>query len=465
MRKQLSKTEQYRQQLLAPCVRGDANAPAVLQQNRYHPCFPHSLQQQEPPLTQLSSPSTYSPSWVIGLSVAQLISWGSIFYTFALLVQPLESALGLNRVESSLGFSLSLLVEGLMAYPVGLWIDRGLERRVMTLGSLLAGVLLVAHSQITTAAAFYATWMGLGFAMACMLYSPAFAVVTRRFPADFRRAIIVLTFLGGLASTVFIPLGAWLIAQWGWREALLWLAALQFLVCAPLHAVLLRGAPPAKAHHATGGAPAKGHLKQLMRSKVFVLLAIFMVLMTAATAALPAHMISLLREHGLAESWVIAVPALIGAFQVLGRLLLYFLEHHFDIHQANRWIPALIPAGLLALLLSPLVESAHQSIVVVFVVLFGVGNGMLTIVKGTAIAQYVSAHSVAALNGALGFPLALSRAAAPLALGWAWELYAGYAPGLWVVLALTVAGVFALVAAQSLALRHPQRCASRAPPP
>ena len=131
------------------------------------------------------------------LSLAQLISWGSIFYTFALLMAPLERELGLSRAESSVAFSLALLVEGLMAYPVGRWIDRGHERIVMTTGSLLAGVCLLLHSQVTGVTGFYAVWAGLGAAMAGVLYSPAFAVVTRRFPNDFRRAIITMTFLGG----------------------------------------------------------------------------------------------------------------------------------------------------------------------------------------------------------------------------------------------------------------------------
>ena len=92
--------------------------------------------------------------------------------------------------------------------------------------------------------------------LAATLYNPVFAVVTRRFPHDFRRAIITLTFLGGLASTVFIPLSAWLIQSLGWRHALWVLAALQLLVCAPLHAVRLRDAPPA---------PAIGHRRRRRR--------------------------------------------------------------------------------------------------------------------------------------------------------------------------------------------------------
>lgn len=93
------------------------------------------------------------------LSLAQLISWGSVFYTFTVIMGPLERDLGLTRVQSSLGFSLALL----------------------------AGLCLLAHGRVTHIAGLYAVWMGLGLAGAGMLYAPMFAVVTRRFPQDFRR--------------------------------------------------------------------------------------------------------------------------------------------------------------------------------------------------------------------------------------------------------------------------------------
>ncbi len=392
--------------------------------------------------------NTYQRGLVGWLSLAQLISWGTIFYTFALIMGPVETELALTRVEVSLAFSLALLAEGVLAYPVGRWIDRGHERVVMTAGSLLAGLCLVALAHVQSLLGFYIAWAGLGAAMAAILYTPVFAVVTRRFPLDFRRAIITMTFLGGLASTVFIPLTAWLISGWGWRVAMLSLAALHVLVCAPLHLLQLRHAPPDRLRAEAGDTPSDRGLAALLRTPAFLLVACFLVLMTAVATALPAHMISLLREHGLSEAWVIAIPASIGAFQVLGRLLLYFFEHHFDLHLANRVIPALIPIGLLALLVAPWAGSAHTGLVVVFVVLFGMGNGMLTIVKGTAMAQYVSRDHVASLNGALGVPLALARAVAPLALGWMWSAPVGYGHGLWALLIAALVGVAALAWAQ-----------------
>jgi MFS family permease len=396
----------------------------------------------------IPAPPTHNRRLVGWLSLAQLISWGSVFYTFALLLEPVERELGLTRAQSSLAFSLALLAEGIFAYPVGRWIDRGHERLVMTAGSLLVGACLLLHSMVQSAAAFYLVWIGLGAGLAATLYNPVFAVVTRRFPGDFRRAIITLTFLGGLASTVFIPLSAWLIRSIGWREALWVLAALHLLVCAPLHAIQLRGAPPAlPPGGATLGKPTAS-ASAYLRSPPFLLIGVFVVCMMGITAALPPHMISLLRGNGLAETWVIAIPASIGVLQVLGRLLLFFFEHHFDVHLANRLIPTLIPMGLAALLAG----AGYPWAALLFVLFFGLGNGMLTIVKGTAIAQYVNREHVASLNGALGLPTAVARALAPFMLGVLWTQESGYAPGLWLLLAMGIVAALALMLAQRKAL-------------
>jgi len=395
-------------------------------------------------------------NFILGLSLAQLISWGSIFYTFALLIGPIELALGVSRAQSSVAFSLALLAEGLCAYAIGRWIDRGHERLVMVLGSVLAGSCLVLHTFVTGLAGFYLIWTALGVAMSATLYTPVFAIMTRRFPNDFRRAIITMTFLGGLASTVFIPLTAWMISAWGWRGALWGLASLHFLVCLPIHAWFLRDAPRSVVTTTTAAAEPVA-LGPLLVSAPFLMVGTFIVLFMAATAALPAHLVSLLRERGMAETWAIAVPASIGVLQVGGRLLLYFFENRFDVHAANRFIPCLIPLGLVALLLAPLLGTGSAALVLVllFVVLYGAGNGMLTIVKGTAIAQYVSREHVASLNGALGLPLALTRAAAPLVMGLLWQPDVGYRNGLWLLLVMSAVAIAMLLLAQRRVLASP----------
>ncbi len=396
-------------------------------------------------------PHHYDRRVVGWLSLAQLVTWGSVFYTFALLMEPVESELGLTRAQSSLAFSLMLGVDGLLAYPVGRWIDRGHERAVITGGSLLIAIGLALHTQVSGLLSFYAVWMLLGAGLAASAYNPVFAAVTRRYPLDFRRAIITLTFLGGLASTVFIPLTAWLIEALGWRSALGVIAALPLVVCVPIHLRLLRDAPPpppAASHEAAASrADETAERLRLMRSTPYLLVAFFVVTMMGVSAALPAHMVSLLRESGFPNAWVVLVPASIGVIQVAGRFLLFVLERESDPHAANLIIPLLVPLGLLVLL------AAGQSIglALLFVLLFGLGNGMITIVKGTAVAQYVSRTHVGALNGAMGLPIAIARACAPWLMGLLWTPAAGYTTGLWVLVGVSVAAALAMWAAQRAA--------------
>ena len=87
----------------------------------------------------------------------------------------------------------------------------------------------------------------------------------------------------------------------------------------------------------------------------------------------------------------------------------------------------------------------------VFVVLYGLGNGMNTIVKGTAMAQYVSRAHVGRLNGLLGLPTALARATAPLTLGLLWSPEHGYTLALWWLLVASLLGTAALWLAQAQA--------------
>ena len=368
----------------------------------------------EPPTTALER---HEPprGFVLWLSIAQLISWGTLFYTFSLLLGHFEGDLALSRVDASLSFSLALLCEGLLAFAIGRLIDAGKARVVMCAGSLLAALTFLGMSFVQTQWQLYLAWIVAGIAMSATLYAPAFAILIRRYPENYRRAIITLTFLGGLASTVFIPLTAILIAQLGWRGALLVLSALHLFVCLPIHAYWLRNEPVAHAHVHTDARS----LRDFTREFPFWGLATFFVLFAGITSAMGTHMVPMLSERNLPTAWVIAIPASIGVLQVIGRFVLYVTEKHIDVHAANRWIPATLPAAIFILALG----LASPAAALLFALLYGLANGMITIVKATAMAQYVSRERAASLNGLLGLPTAVVRALAPsaLALMWTWS--------------------------------------------
>ena len=165
--------------------------------------------------------------WVIAvmLGITQTITWGIVYYGFSSFLPAQEAELGWSRGEMSGALSVAMLLSGLAAAPVGHWLDHHGPRLSMTLGTVAAVALLVVLSQVTSLGQFYVIWALLGLVMATVLYEPAFVVITAWFERQRTRAMMIVTLMAGLASTIFFPVAAWLIELMGWRPAMLALAA------------------------------------------------------------------------------------------------------------------------------------------------------------------------------------------------------------------------------------------------
>ncbi|MGZ8254563.1 MAG: MFS transporter, partial [Burkholderiaceae bacterium] len=273
-----------------------------------------------------TDPSTPPPSRaafgiVCALGIAQIISWGSLYYAFSFLITPLMQASGGTKPSVFAAFSFGLLVSGLLSAPVGALIDRVGGRGVMTAGSIVGAVLLALLSQVHSVFALYAVWAGLGVVMAATLYDPAFAVITRLFASDYRRAITMLTLFGGFASTVFWPLTQFLIAEIGWRNALLVLALLNLVVCAPLHWWVLPGNGGGSGRPWVAGRAAPGAFRAALRTPVFYLLTIAFTGNALVFSATQVHLMSMLQDKQLSAGSAALVGAMIGPMQVTGRVL------------------------------------------------------------------------------------------------------------------------------------------------
>lgn len=177
------------------------------------------------------------------LAVTEVTSWGVLYYAFAAFLVPMQQELGWSRTALTGAYSLGLLVSGLAAPLVGRWLDRHGPRALMTLDSTAGTILLLVWASVGNLVAYYLVWVGIGLAMAATLYEPAFAVLTKWFERERARALLLVTLAGGLASTIFLPLSAWLIGAQGWRGALLTLAAVSALFTIVPHALVLRRRP------------------------------------------------------------------------------------------------------------------------------------------------------------------------------------------------------------------------------
>ena len=354
-------------------------------------------------------------SWSVPiLGVTQVISWGILYYAFGVMAPAIRADLGVSPAQLYGAFSWAVLVAGLAALPVGVLIDRHGGRRVMAAGSLVAGTGMLVLGASRGLAAYYFAWSVIGLGMAMTLYDAAFATLNRSLRESSRRAISNVTLAGGLASTAFWPLTAWLLARQDWRDTCFAFAALLLAVCAPLHCLLDDGAPRTVTGTATAAAQDQGHdsLRQAMARPLFWRLAAVFATQAFVFSALSVHMVPLIRKIGHPEHLAVALAAAIGPMQVIGRLAERTLAARASPQRVAAWTFAALPLALLVLY----TLGASVGAVAVFCVLYGMSNGVLTILRGT-LPQALFGHThYGAIAGALAAPSLLAKAGAPVLL-------------------------------------------------
>jgi hypothetical protein len=249
--------------------------------------------------------------------------------------------------------------------------------------------------------------------MAATLYDPAFAALNQLTHEHFRRAVTVLTLFGGFASTIFWPLTHALMVPLGWRDTLLVYAALHLLICLPIHAWALR-----RAH---GKVLAAGEVLPTRNdgtvnspsasSRTFLWLALSFIAASFVVSVVGVHMISLLTASGLSASDAVLIGMLMGPMQVAGRLVeMGFLSRVKATH-VGLGAFALLVLGAVCLLLA----DGSMLMAIAFVAAYGCGNGVLTIVRGTAPAEMIGRAGLGALLGRLSRGAMIAKAVAPAA--------------------------------------------------
>jgi hypothetical protein len=380
--------------------------------------------------------------WVLGLT--QIIAWGAIFYSPVLLVPLIGAERGWSLSFSMAGFSLALLVAGLVAPTVGRSIDRYGGHVVMAIGALVSAAGLLGLGAASDRVGYLAAWIVVGAGLGASLYDPAFASLGRIFGAAARRPIAVLTLAGGFASTVGWPATQLLIGTVGWRGAYLVYAALMAVVCAPLYAFALPRTRAAALPAAPGAArqtaaPLPPH------GIAFILVAAAFTSYAFVPSALSAHLLAVFGRAGIDAATVVLIGALFGPAQVVARVI--ELAFGRDVHPL--WV-ARFAVGLLVVAFALLGAFGISPVAAaIFALMFGAANGLVTIARGALPLALFGSDGYGRLMGRIsGFWLAM-QSAAPLAMAFVAERVSDQA-------ALMVACGFSVIALGCLAaIRRP----------
>jgi MFS family permease len=393
-------------------------------------------------------PRYYGWRLVWGLGLTTVISYGTTQYLFGVLVVPVQAETGWSRGAISGAYSLSYLFAGVLGIVIGRVVDRRGARALMTAGSAIGGLSLVALSRAHTLWQFYLLWAGgLGLAMALTFYSITFTVITNWFVRRRGSALAWLTLLGGLASPLFIPLAGVLVPRLGWRGTVVVLGLTQLLIALPIHAVILRRRPEDLGLAPDGDAVREGDrpldgelLSNALGRTAFWTLTLSSALSLLAGATLGAHQIAYMIGRGYDPVLAATLAGMVGLASLPGRYLFNLLSERLRPQDLLALCGAIQVLGVLILLFANSVAW-----LLAFVVLYGLPFGAISPLRASALADHVGRRAYGAISAVQGVPIAVAGAAGPLLAGLLYDRLHTYqlafslAAGAFALAALTVA--------------------------
>lgn len=363
--------------------------------------------------------------WTIG--VGQCVGWGVLYYAFGVLLVPVERELAVARWIVAGAFSTALLLSAIAAPTIGQWTDRGHGPAVMLAGGLSASGLLAIWAACPGIWVSYAAWSGLGLCMAAILYEPVFAIVGRAIgdAKDRLRAIATITVFGGLASTVFLPLTAWLVEHEGWQRAVYLLAVCLALVTLAVHrSVFIDGAFRSQK---SAVAPARDSVEK-DRVGLGTLTVIF-ACSSFVGSALATNLVPALMERQFSATTAATFAALFGVMQLPGRVMVMNAKFSLSSSQMIWSSLGLQTAGLAALAIG-----SSPYLIATGVSLFACGSGLATIARPYLVLVLYGAAQAGHINGRIarwqqvaraGGPVGAAAMAASTGYGWVFAVLAG----------------------------------------
>ncbi|MDE1164764.1 MAG: MFS transporter [Pseudomonas sp.] len=338
--------------------------------------------------------------------MAQIIAWGGSFYLIAVLAAPVVQDTGWSQAWVYGSLSLAILISGLLAPRVGHLVARIGGRTLLLASAPTLALGLVLLSIAPSLPMFVASWVVIGLGMAAGLYDVLFATLGKLFGKNARSAITQVTLVSGFCTSITWPLVATLVAHLGWRGACLAYALLLMGVVLPIYWRCVPRHEPVTAAKAAAQ-PAQA----LPQGKVFWLLTASFTLAAVIFTAISVQLISLLQAQGLSLVAALGIAALIGPSQVAARVVeVLFGRQAHPIWSALGSV-LMVAAGLLCIHFA-------SGLAVLGIIVYGVGSGIRSIVRGTLPLALFGPAVYAVVLGRIARPTLIAQALTPIVGGY-----------------------------------------------
>lgn len=386
--------------------------------------------------------------WVIvsyGI-VATCIGVGTLT-SLSVFLQPVAAELGASRAGVSSVSTLGFLAMGVGGFIWGTLADRFGTRAVVLAGGVLLGVGLLAASQardLTELQIAYGLVVGLA---AGSSFAPLTALTSSWFDRHRSLAVALVSMGLGMGTITIAPLASVIIEAYGWREALMTLSGLAFLIIVPGSLILRQPPQTPAAEIPVGGSDVDMTVGQALRTPQFAAIALTFFCCCAAHSGPILHMVSFASLSGAAPLAATGMLTIAGAGGLIGRIAMGLAA---DRYGAQR----VLIAGLALQAVTIASYAVIHDLMGLFAlsVFFGIAYGGVMPLYAVIVREYFGARIMGTAFGAVTMVSSVGMALGPLVGGWLYDQYANYVG---MFLSAGVVGLGAVLIA--MAFRPPTR--------
>lgn len=363
----------------------------------------------------------YLPS--IGLGLTQIVGYGTLMYAYSVLLPYMAEDLDMSLSTVFGVLSLALFFGGAVAPFAGMLVDRFGGRWVMTLGSLIAGIALMGMALVEGRISLFVVILIAEAAGMCVLYQTAFASIVRlESRVKPARAISIITLFGGVASTIFWPVTLWLYEAVDWRSTWIFLGALVLMICVPIHFLALRGPQRDHSDAARDAQPDWPQLTGTQRKRGMLWMLISFIFSGYLMGAVMTLWMTNVQDLGHTAAMAALAGAVIGPFKTVGRFLELLISRNLYPLMTYFLSLGLMMTGFLVLLAVGFTVPG----VIVAAALYGMGDGIKTIARGTLPLALFGGKGYGARLGWINSASMAANASAPFVFALVTQIYGGW---------------------------------------
>jgi len=361
--------------------------------------------------------------WRVTLAafVGVMVSFAALVpYTFSLYLAPLQAEFGWKREAISRAFAIAALTVAACSPTIGTLLDRIAPRRVILPCIIVFACGIASLSLLRgNIAQFYGTYLLIGVVgngTAQLAYSRA--VLT--WFEERRGLALAIVLTGSGTGSILLPIIAQhVMAAHGWRASYVVLGAIALLGF-PLTALLVRNRPSTSVAK-RNEAPVR--IGNVLRSHIFWLIAIPVMLGAFSMNAAIAHLAALLTDHSITASGAALALSMLGVSGIVGRLITGYL--------LDRLFAPFVSLGVLLISGAGIVTIAFATTTaggILGAFLMGFGAGSEADVVPYLIAKYFGRARFSTLYGLSWTAYAIGGATGPVVMGHAFDKAGGYQP-------------------------------------